>query len=132
MKRLIALIIAVVCMIPAAVLASGTDLASLSFDELLELRAALESEIVSRPEWKEVTVPSGSWIVGKDIPAREYSIHPTSRGGYFRIRRNGKVLISQGIRSEEAAFGKIQLVDGDVVEIEDGSLIFAPPVGLGF
>ena len=61
MKRLIALIIAVVCMIPAAALAAGTDLASLSFDELLALRAALESEIVSRPEWKEVNVPAGTW-----------------------------------------------------------------------
>ena len=128
MKKLICVLL-LVCMMPVFAAAEFSDL---SFDELLELRTELEAEIISRPEWKEVTVPSGTWIVGEDIPVGSYSIHPTSKGAYFRLKRNGWTEISQGIRKENAAFGKIILQKNDVVEIEDGSLIFAPPEGLGF
>ena len=88
---------------------------------------------MSRPEWKEVTVPGGEWVVGEDIPAGEYSISPTKMGGYVHIYdAKGKTLVSQGVRKEDNSIGKVELLDGYVVKIENGSVIFAPPKGLGF
>lgn len=130
MKKLLAIILALVCITAAA--AAETDLSGLSFDELMKLRAEIQAEIMSRPEWKEVTVPSGTWTVGPDIPAGVYSISATTKGGYIRVRRKNKLLISQGIRNQESAFGRVELLEGDIVEIERGSLIFSPPKGLGF
>ena len=121
----------ILCLLP--VMALADDLSSMSFDDLMALRQQITAEIMSRPEWKEVTVPSGAWKVGLDIPVGVYSIHPTEKGGYLRILSDsGKVLISQGVRKEADAFGKYELKDGYVVEIEDGSLMLAPPISLGF
>ena len=41
----------------------------LSTQELIALRKQVDDEIHSRPEWKEVEVPTGTWHVGTDIPA---------------------------------------------------------------
>ena len=131
MKKLICLLL-ILCLFPVIALAD-VDLSSMSFDELVQLSQSVTMEIMSRPEWKEVTVPSGSWYVGKDIPAGDYSVYPTSKGGYIRVlNENGKTLITQGLRKETDIFGKLELKDGYTVQIEDGSLIFRPAVGLGF
>lgn len=103
-----------------------------TYEELLAIQRLLSLEAMSRPEWKETTVPSGTWIVGVDIPSGNYSISPTERGGYLRIRRDGYLIITQGVRKEEDAFWKFELKEGDEVEITSGSLVFAPPRGLDF
>ena len=134
MKK-IALVVLLVCLVSFA---AAEDLSSLSFADLLALRSKIEMEIISRPEWKEVTVPSGTWIVGEDIPAGFYSILPTGTGGYITIKDPSQekeyrqTIVSNGIRDQESAIGKIELKNGYIVEIERGSLIFAPAKGLGF
>lgn len=131
MKKIVALII--VFMLVASVALADFDLSALSFDDLLSLSAQVNAEIMSRPEWKETTVPSGQWVVGEDIPAGFYSISPSEKGGYLRVRNeSGKIIISQGIRKETDAFSKYELKEGYSVEIENGSLIFAPAKSLGF
>lgn len=131
MRKLFAIVL-ILCLFPVIALAD-VDLSAMSFDELKALQIALNNEIVSRPEWKEVTVPGGTWIVGKDIPAGSYSLHPTSEGGYVRVYNNdGRMIIYQGIRDEENSIGKLDLLDGYAVEISRGSLIFAPAITLGF
>ena len=131
MKKLIAIIL-ILCSI-MTVAAAETDLASMSFDDLLALQKAVVAEIMSRPEWKQVEVPGGSWTVGTDIPAGSYCITPTSKGGYITIYDNtGRMVISQGIRKDDSKIGKIELRDGYVVEVENGSLFFSPAIGLGF
>ena len=130
MKKLLCLLL-VLCAVPAFAWAES-DLSALSFDQLLALRSAVEQEIISRPEWKEVTVPSGSWTVGSDIPAGSYSVTAGKEGGYLRVKRNGRNIVSQGIRKQETSFGKLELLPGDIVEIERGSLIFSPARGLDF
>ena len=130
MKKIICILL-LVCMTACAA-AESVDLAGLSFDQLLELHQKVTAEIISRPEWKEVTVPSGSWTVGKDIPAGSYSVNPGKEGGYIRVSRNGRKIISQGIRTASDAYGKLELLEGDIVEIERGSLIFSRAIGLGF
>ncbi len=131
MKKFICLLL-VLCVVPIVAL-SDVDLSSMSYEELVELNKNVIAEILSRPEWKEIVVPSGQWVVGKDIPVGFYSISPTEYGGYLRIKdERGKMLISQGIRKETDAFWKYELKDGYTVEIETGSLIFAPAKSLGF
>ena len=131
MKKLFSVIL-LVCMIP--VFASASDLKDLSFDELLALQKSVVAEIMSRPEWKEVTVPGGSWTVGVDIPEGAYCISAGGKGGYVKIQRPGEIfsIVSQGIRNETNKIGKIDLKAGDVVTVDSGSVVFSPAVGLGF
>ena len=130
MKKIICLLL-IACMIP--VIASADMFTNMPYSELIKLHRELVQEIMSRSEWKEVEVPGGTWIVGEDIPAGTYSIHPTSRGGFINIYTDKeKLIIYQGIRKETQTIGKIELLEGYRVEISDGSLIFAPPVLLGF
>ena len=132
MKKLLILAI-VLFMIPIAEADDGIDLSALSYAQLVDLQQRISAEIVTRPEWKEVTVPSGTWTVGKDIPAGEYSISATKTGGYLRIRdERGSLLQGCGIREAEDRIGKVELKEGYTVEIERGSLIFAPAISLGF
>lgn len=104
-----------------------------SFDFIVRLYNAVGRYIMLRNEWKEVTVPSGGWTVGTDIPEGYYSIRPVKNGAYLRIRDSHKnLVIGQGVRNESTSVGKIFLGQGYTVEIKDGSLVFAPPAGLGF
>lgn len=129
MKRFFVLLLA--CLLICA--SAAAELSTMTIDELRQLQNEINAEIRSRPEWKEVTVPSGTWSVGSDIPAGVYSIRPTEKGGYITILRDdGKMLITQGIRKDDDAFGKFELKDGYTVEIESGSLIFGLPISLGF
>lgn len=132
MKKLLIIVIVIFLTIPCA-FSEDVDLSGLTFGELMQLQTMISAEIISRPEWKEVNVPSGSWTVGKEIPAGTYSLMPGKNGGgYIKISRNGRTVIAQGIRENEDAFGKIELQEGDIISIERGSIIFAPPITLGF
>lgn len=133
MKKFLGIILIVCLLIPIAAADDGIDLSALSFSQLLELQQRVTAEIISRPEWKEVTVPSGLWTVGKDIPAGEYCISATKKGGYLRIRdERGSLLVGNGIRNEDDRIGKFELKEGYTVEVERGSLIFSPAISLGF
>ena len=132
-RRILAVLLSVfICISGYAIADVETGLSGFTFEELLSLQRLLSLEAMSRPEWKETTVPSGTWVVGIDIPSREYSIKPTKKGGYLRITRGGRLIITQGIRKDEDAFWKFELKEGDVIEVTSGSLIFAPPLGLDF
>lgn len=50
------------------------DFGSLSFDELLSLRQQLDKALLASDGWKDALIPQGDYIVGKDIPAGEWSI----------------------------------------------------------
>lgn len=133
MKKLTAVLLCVfICITGCAFADLETGMSDFTYEELLAIQRLLSLEAMSRPEWKETTVPSGTWIVGVDIPSGNYSISPTERGGYLRIRRDGYLIITQGVRKEEDAFWKFELKEGDEVEITSGSLVFAPPRGLDF
>lgn len=130
-----ALIIAIAIVLVAVVAYAEVTLSSMSYDELIELNHQLTAEIMSRPEWKEVTVPPGIWQVGEDIPAGTYSIKSEFAG--VTIWRKAKDDYSDDgmfyaeIIKDDSPCGKIKLDKGMVVEIS-GEVIFAPPMSLGF
>ena len=94
-------------------------LSGLSFDELIALREQLNLAIWNCQEWQEVTIPTGTWIVGVDIPA-----------GHWSIRTSGKLSIlnisafdhadAAGKSAEGASFFWIQTIcSPDYAEITD-------------
>lgn len=92
---------------------------------------------MSRPEWKEVTVPSGNWKVGEDIPAGTYCIKVESESCYVSIWRkaiddfsNDGFYYGEVIEIDNPC-GKIELLDGMIVSL-DNKVIFTPPITLGF
>lgn len=135
MKKVICIIIGLLLVLSSVAIAE-VDLASMSFDDLIALQKQLVAEIMSRPEWKEVTVPTGSWKIGDEIPAGTYSISTASimasiqiwsqepnsdYNGFIDIKTCGK----------DNPIGKIEFKEGQYIEIST-SVIFAPPVSLGF
>ena len=128
MKRLLSILLLIICI---TVPALAEDLSSMSYDDLIRLRNQLTAEIMSRPEWKQVTVPTGSWTVGEDIPAGYYSVTATDTPVIISAAAPGERNdFYIGLGEGETA-GKIQLVEGHVFRTL-APVIFAPPVSLGF
>lgn len=130
MKKLIALILVALSLIPMVAFAD-VDLSGISFDELVSLNGKILKEIVSRPEFKEVTVPTGSYKVGEDIPAGTYSLGLANGTFGSMIQVNG-FQDTYSFTSTDQTVGKMILKDGDSVDISIGSVVFKPYVGLGF
>ena len=79
MKQLIAALLVLVLAFPLAACAD-VDLSALSFEELALLRDRCLSEMMSRDEWQEVTVPQGCWEIGVQIPAGTWLIRCADLG----------------------------------------------------
>ena len=134
MRKFIVMLLACLMIVSFAL---ADDLSSMTIDELRQLQNEINAEIRSRPEWKEVTIPSGTWIVGKDIPAGEYCIKIGKEGFYVSVKRPNKygttdLIVNQGITSENKIMGRVELYNDDIVNIEHGKAVFAPAISLGF
>lgn len=73
MKRLFAAAL-IISMMMSFAAAEGIDLSGLSFAELAELRDRCQSEMMTRDQWQEVTVPQGVWEVGSQIPPGKWVV----------------------------------------------------------
>lgn len=114
--------------------AESIDLSSMSFEELLTLQQKVNQAIFSCDEWKEVEVPLGVWDIGKDIPAGRYELVPGENAStytypyivyYLERHENGtpnKIRGQYRIKSGETLV--IELFEGNVLKIEDCSVIF--------
>lgn len=90
---------------------------------------------------RSVTVPQGTWIVGKDIPANQYSIqYPDHDGGALSLtvwrEKEGDYsndgLVCACVVSEKSPMGRITLESGYIVVIKNSPAIFSSPMSLGF
>jgi len=81
MKKLFALLLALVLILPAAALADLPDLSGLTYDELVQLRQKINLAIWNSEEWQEVTVPPGIWKIGEDIPAGKWCLVVSQNSG---------------------------------------------------
>ena len=109
MKKLLCIIM-ILCMLPVISLAD--DLASMSYNALIELSRQVTAEIMSRPEWKEVEVPSGEWTVGVDIPAGVYSITPVGSSANFSCYDENGMLQVNLLCFDGKPIGKVELKEG--------------------
>ena len=80
MKKLIAIILTLALIMPAASLADLPDISGLSYDELVQLKDQINLAIWNSQEWQEVTVPAGAWKIGVDIPVGHWSISIVDHG----------------------------------------------------
>ena len=129
MKKLIALFL-ILCLTASFAVADGIDLSALSFEELLSLRNELNAEIMSRQEWKEVSVPEGTWEIGADIPEGTYSISAPTFSAVEIYDENGKKVSSHNI-FYDLPVGKVVLKKGWTLKAK-GPITMAPPLSLGF
>ncbi len=101
----------------------------LTTQELIAMRKQVDEEIHSRPEWKEVEVPTGTWTVGTDIPAGTYSIRGLTEslfGTVYIYPKDSEHFDDYYSIGEGNVIGKVVLQDGDRVQ-NTGAVIFAPP-----
>ena len=137
MKKLVSFALVLVMLLSFSVAFAEVNLSELSYDELLILQKNLIKEIMSRPEWKEVSVPIGQWKVGVDIPAGTYSIKTNERSCLVCVWRNAVDDYSNGglyyneVISGDKPCGKIQLLDGMTITVNN-PVIITPPTSLGF
>lgn len=107
----------------------------MSYNDLITLQKNLVKEIMSRPEWKEVKVPAGTWKVGEDIPAGTYGVSTKSvlvtMTVYKSESKDFMDMEGMHVLSADESIGKLVLKDGWVVEITS-EVVFTPPVSLGF
>lgn len=146
MKRYISIFcVVVLVMLFSAPLAwaESFDLSSLSYEELIELGTKIQSEIMSRPEFKKVLVPPGAYKVGEDIPVGKWTI--TASEGMCEVYW-GKKLDEYGVEvpyndriDDLDDWGNNSsvtwnLTEGTYIVISRNSVTFSPaiPVKLGF
>lgn len=119
-KKLLAVILVLVLMIPVA-MAENIDLSSMSYAELFTLRQQIDDAIKLTPEWEEVTVTDGTWIIGTDIPDGYWTIS-ASVGEQISVSYKKRIyylsekkLAFQELESENVS---LQLEKGEVIEIK--------------
>lgn len=112
------------------------DLSKYSKEELIELNALIAKEMLDRGFEKQATVPVGKYIIGQDLPAGTYTLKPAKDG--FKIRVYSDVnhtgdyeWIHSDYVSSDEYIGKIELLDGQVLEI-DANVVFILYTGIDF
>lgn len=139
MKKIVSVLLLAVILISAAAVAE-VDLSRVPFDDLLALRDQVQRELISRPEWKAVEVPAGTWYVGTEIPAGDYSLYPaTDRGSVIHLwgkaiddyNTDGGMIISTYLRETTDGYGKVELKSGNILVISK-PVILAPVQSFGF
>lgn len=131
MKRFFVVLVALFLFVTCA-FAEGIDLESMTTDELVALRDAVNAELVKRNfAEKEVIVPAGTYIIGEDIPAGCYTLCSTD--DLVRIDITGEKGVYAGhVLTKGEIVGKQPLEEGWTIKISYGSVVFAPYAGLGF
>ena len=129
MKKIVFVLLVIMLLFSAAL--SETDLSSMPYNDLIAMQKKLNAEIMSRPEWKQVTVPAGTWYTGSDIPVGYYSITSTDDLSIVRLADKDNHFIFYKTMSENEVAGKVYFEPGSVLTIYD-TIILAPPLSLGF
>lgn len=122
---------ALVCILLFSSACAAPDFTDWTWDELVALQHYITLTLMQRPEWKEVTVPAGHWVVGVDIPEGEYSIRCAGGSAYIGVTDAKGYLVINNALSGDEKIGKVKLKENYTIELT-GAVIFAPAVILGF
>lgn len=116
------------------------DVSNLSKEELLELNAVINNLLFEKSLPDGVLVPSGSYIVGVDIPAGDYRADTVSDvGGVVRVYESKEVSETSPLSYiSERYLGKmwgtlvfrLTLEEGNFLYINSNSLKLYPYMGL--
>ncbi len=115
--------------------AISVDPATATLDELIAARTAIEQAIMSRDDYKEVNVPAGTYKVGDQIPAGEYTLTTTAPMAVVTIYGKGgtepKDMVNMYTLTASEGVGRLVLEEGQSIGL-NGGVVFAPYAGLGF
>ena len=152
MKKMISALLfcAIVLAIPAMA-EMDLDLSSLSYYQLLTLKEQVDIALWACDEWQEVTVPAGSYIIGRDIPAGYWTITPVKDGmaivswgtsldesgtevDWKGLYANSIIMAESHIFANESSVNSVSwnLTEGTALVIESSSVIFTPFTGNSF
>lgn len=73
MKRILSILF-IVLLFSTSAIAEGLDLSSMSYEQLVELKRAVDNEYYARPEAEPNVLAPGNYIVGEDIQAGTYYV----------------------------------------------------------
>lgn len=131
MKRFLVILVVLSLFVTCA-FAEGIDLESIETDDLVALRDAVNAELAKRNfAEKEVCVPAGTYTIGEDIPAGNYTFRSTDDLVQVEITGGKAVYVGHVLMKDEVV-GKQPLEAGWTIKISYGSLIFTPYAGLDF
>lgn len=128
MKRLFAVIVSIVLLLACvSASADAVNLKSLDNTALIDLLAFVQQEIADRHIEKSASLPEGSYIVGKDIPAGLYDITVTYKGSMWMdvyiIADGGKgdtkqdfTVFANGDYGDGTGAFHAELLDGDLLK----------------
>ena len=134
MKRFLFILSAMCILYSATVLAGDIGISSMSIDELMELRTAIEEELWLRMEAGSSPIGSGMYRVGIDIKAGTYYISDAKPSGlYFCIQlyededalanREEMTGFSNSGYLDEGEDATVSLHDGMIMLIDSGSAV---------
>lgn len=140
MKKLLILIVTLLMLLPMVGFAEETDFSQMNYDELVEMKTALEAELRNRPEASPFTLTSGVYVVGIDIKPGRYfvataaidklyaSLNIFSTKETYDLRwvvgGNGGAIINCKLYiGEEAEY--VELAEGNYVDIPSSPIKFS-------
>lgn len=133
--RLFSVMLAVMLLMPFAARAQ-MDFSLYTLEELIALKTRITEEIAVRTDEKaSFDVPIGRYTVGEDIPCGTYAIRFRGTGSASIVvcSREGEMLRFYMLSSGSAnTVGKLELLEGQSVEIAGGQLAFSLYGGLAF
>ena len=136
MKKIFALVLALLLLCGSVSAFAASPLADYTVEQLLALRAQINAELAARGIEKDVFVPIGIYEVGVDIPAGVYTVKTHKSGASIRVYVDAEYsdyIISEYLSYYDGDYiGKLTLKDGFFVVIGDGKLVFSPYKGLDF
>ena len=136
MKKILAIILVVALILPAAVFADIPDISSLTNDELLTLNHEIQLRLFSEKLVNGIQIPAGKYIIGEDIPEGIYRVETADKvlSPMITIYNEGKAkivgsyLLGDIYGSYEV--GKLDLGKDYIVEVDFSPVVFYPYTGL--
>ena len=112
------LVFCVLLALSASAFAFSFDFSQYSDVELIELETALQKEKLDRGLAQSANVPSGTYTIGVDIPAGDYSIEMGKNQiiGMIDVTSSYGMGNTYALSNDNPAIGKITLYDGDIFE----------------
>lgn len=142
MKRLLAILLAIMILVPATASASNSNrlkwnkrFITLEEEELMDANYALQQVIFKKfADVDGVTVPSGTYIIGEDIPEGTYRIEfeniPDTIVGFICASDSEDDVSFFINESASTSIGKIELKEGMTLIVSNVTAVFYTYTGL--
>lgn len=113
------------------------DLSGMSFEELLDLRNAVDKAIWASDGWQEVEVPAGAYVIGEDIPAGKWNISAKGIIGTMTLypdksdydNQTYNFITMQMLQQDDTY--NLTVSEGQCVVLDSSTFIFKPYTGAG-